>query len=176
LLRSAEPRTLEQTAAHLRDALQEILPDHQVSVRIPRQLLDGLAQQTRLFSWLLTALGGIALIIGGIGVMNVMVMSVTVRRREIGVRMALGARGRDIGTLFLLEAIALASAGAVIGAVAGVALSWFFVKYAGWAVFSLSALAFPLGIGSAVLVGLFFGISPALAAARLTPVQALRDA
>lgn len=176
LLRSAEPRTLEQTAARLRDALQEILPDHQVSVRIPRQLLDGLAQQTRLFSWLLTALGGIALIIGGIGVMNVMVMSVTVRRREIGVRMALGARGRDIGTLFLLEAIALASAGAVIGAVAGVALSWFFVKYAGWAVFSLSALAFPLGIGSAVLVGLFFGISPALAAARLTPVQALRDA
>ena len=176
LLRSAEPRTLEQTATHLRDALQDILPGHQVSVRIPRQLLNGLAQQTRLFAWLLTALGGIALIIGGIGVMNVMVMSVSVRRREIGVRMALGARGRDIGTLFLLEAIALASAGAVIGAVAGVALSWFFVKYAGWAVFSLSALAFPLGIGSAVLVGLFFGISPALAAARLTPVQALRDA
>lgn len=176
LLRSAEPQRLEQTAVKLREALHNSLPGHQADIRIPRQLLDGLAQQTRLFSWLLTTLGGIALVVGGIGVMNVMVMSVAVRRREIGVRMALGARGRDIGTLFLLEAIALAAAGAAIGAVAGLALSWFFVKYSGWVAFSLAPLAFPLGIGSAVLVGLFFGISPALAAARLTPVQALRDA
>lgn len=108
--------------------------------------------------------------------MNVMVMNVAERRREIGVRMALGARPRDIARLFLLEAVVLAATGALAGAAVGLIMAWAFVHYSGWSDFSFSAAALPLGIGSAIATGLFFGLSPAMAAARLTPVQALRDA
>ena len=144
--------------------------------KFPRLLLEGMAKQSRLFSWLLAGLGSIALLVGGIGVMNVMVMNVAERRREIGVRMALGARPRDIARLFLLEAVVLAATGALAGAAVGLIMAWAFVHYSGWSDFSFSAAALPLGIGSAIATGLFFGLSPAMAAARLTPVQALRDA
>ena len=152
------------------------MPGYEVNVQIPRLLLEGMAKQSRLFSWLLAGLGSIALLVGGIGVMNVMVMNVAERRREIGVCMALGARPRDIARLFLLEAVVLAATGALAGAAVGLIMAWAFVHYSGWSDFSFSAAALPLGIGSAIATGLFFGLSPAMAAARLTPVQALRDA
>ena len=143
--------------------------------------VDALMSRTR---WRGTARGTsspaetlvLALLVGGIGVMNVMVMNVAERRREIGVRMALGARPRDIARLFLLEAVVLAATGALAGAAVGLIMAWAFVHYSGWSDFSFSAAALPLGIGSAIATGLFFGLSPAMAAARLTPVQALRDA
>jgi putative ABC transport system permease protein len=78
--------------------------------------------------------------------------------------------------LFLLEAIVLATVGALLGAAAGLAAAWLFVWFSGWSDFALSAAALPLGIGSAIVIGLFFGLSPALAASRLEPVEALRDA
>lgn len=176
LARNSNSATLEKSSARLQHWLEDEMTGFEVNVQIPRLLLDGMAQQSRLFSWLLAGLGGIALLVGGIGVMNVMVMNVTERRREIGVRMALGARPRDIASLFLLEALVLTTTGALMGAAVGLIAAWSFVHYSGWSSFSLSPVALPLGIGSAVIIGLFFGLSPALAAARLTPVQALRDA
>ncbi|MFP1749741.1 ABC transporter permease [Lonsdalea quercina] len=176
LARNPDIATLEQTAPSLQHWLESNMPGFEIDVQIPRVLLAGMAQQSRLFSWLLAGLGGIALLVGGIGVMNVMVMNVAERRREIGVRMALGARPRDIARLFLLEAIVLATIGALMGAAVGLLIAWTFVNYSGWSSFSLSAASLPLGIGSAIAIGLFFGLSPAMAAARLTPVQALRDA
>ncbi|WP_315709221.1 ABC transporter permease [Brenneria uluponensis] len=176
LARNPNGTTLAQTSPRLQQWLGDKMPGYEVNVQIPRLLLDGMAQQSRLFSWLLAGLGGIALLVGGIGVMNVMVMNVAERRREIGVRMALGARPQDIARLFLLEAIILAATGALAGAAVGLVMAWAFVHYSGWSSFSLSAAALPLGIGSAIVTGLFFGLSPAMAAARLTPEQALRDA
>lgn len=166
--------TLNAAATALRDYLTPLARGRDVQVQIAQQLLDGLAQQARTFSWLLVGLGGISLLVGGVGVMNVMLMNVAERRREIGVRMALGARPRDIGTLFLLEAAMLATAGALAGTVAGLMASWLFAKFSGWA-FALSTSSLALGIASALVTGLFFGLHPALMAARLEPVQALRD-
>lgn len=175
IARHPDRHGLEQNAQQLQRWLKESFPDFEINIQIPRQLLDGMAQQSRLFSWLLAGLGGIALLSGGIGVMNVMVMNISERRREIGVRMALGARPKDIARLFLLEAIVLATAGAVSGALTGLAASWLFVHFSGWPSFSLSVTSLLLGIGSAMVTGLFFGLSPAIAAAKLSPVQALHD-
>ncbi|KVC86475.1 ABC transporter permease [Burkholderia ubonensis] len=169
-----QTETLQNDAAALRDYLTPLARGRDVQVQVAQQLLDGLAQQNRTFSWLLLGLGIISLLIGGIGVMNVMLMSVAERRREIGVRMALGARPRDIATLFVLEAAMLAVAGALAGAAVGLAGSWLFAKLSGWA-FSLSAPSLPLGIASSLGTGVFFGLHPALMAARLEPVRALRD-
>lgn len=164
----------EASAIALKAWLERWAPGHGIEVLIPRQLLVGMAEQARTFSWLLGAVAAIALLMGGVGVMNVMLMNVSERRREIGVRRALGARARDIGELFLAEALVLTVTGAALGALFGVLVAWGFAAVSGWA-FVLSASALPLGIVSSVLVGLFFGLQPALSAARLAPVQALRD-
>ncbi|RMQ44947.1 hypothetical protein ALQ04_01426 [Pseudomonas cichorii] len=174
IARGGSGETLEQDGQALSDFLQTLAPGRDVQVQIPQQLIDGLAQQSRTFSYLLAGLGGISLLVGGVGVMNVMVMNVSERRREIGVRMALGARPVDIGRLFLLEAAVLSIAGASIGACVGLLAAWLFSMLSGWG-FTLSLPSLPLGIASSLLVGLFFGLNPALMAARLEPVQALRD-
>ncbi|MEQ9970956.1 ABC transporter permease [Pectobacterium carotovorum] len=176
IARNSNSDTLMQTGSQLKDYLSPLMPKLDIGVQIPQQLLEGMAQQSRMFSWLLAGLGGISLLVGGVGVMNVMVMNVSERRREIGVRMALGARPRDIAGLFLLEAVVLSACGALIGAVCGVVAAWLFVFFSDWSAFSLSALSLPLGIGSSLAIGLFFGLNPAMTAARLEPVQALRDA
>ncbi|WP_233979143.1 ABC transporter permease [Pectobacterium versatile] len=176
IARNGNSGTLMQTGAQLKDYLSPLMPKLDIGVQIPQQLLEGMAQQSRMFSWLLAGLGGISLLVGGVGVMNVMVMNVSERRREIGVRMALGARPRDIAGLFLLEAVVLSACGALIGAVCGVVAAWLFVFFSDWSAFSLSGLSLPLGIGSSLAIGLFFGLNPAMTAARLEPVQALRDA
>lgn len=165
---------LIQAAEAFKRALSQAFGGREVTVQIPRHLLDGLERQTRTFTWLLTGLGGVALLVGGVGVMNVMLMSVAERRREIGVRMALGACRRDICLLFLLEAMLLSLAGAVAGALLGVAVAWVFIQCSDWPL-SLSLDSLLLGIGSALSIGLSCGLYPALAASRLSPVVALRD-
>lgn len=164
-----------QAGEQLRQALTQRIAGHApVTLIFAQQILEGMQQQTRTFTYLLAALGVVSLIGGGVGVMNVMLMNVSERRREIGVRLALGARRRDIRNLFLVEAVALTSVGALLGAVLGMLGGWGYAQLSGWAFF-LAPGALPLGIGSTVLVGLFFGLHPAIAASRLQPVEALRD-
>lgn len=165
---------LPATAKVLRNYLIGWLNGREVEVQIPQHLLDGLKRQASTFSYLLAGLGGISLLVGGVGVMNVMLMNVSERRREIGIRMALGARPRDIRNLFLLEAGTLSVAGALLGALLGLVVAYVFTRVSGWQ-FSFAPESLLLGCGSSLLIGLFFGLYPAISAARLQPVQALRN-
>lgn len=150
------------------------LPGISVRVQTATQLIKEMGQQMRTFSMLLGAIGSISLIVGGVGVMNVMLVSVTERRREIGIRMAIGARRRDIKTMFLIESLVLSVIGGMIGTIIGVGSSAVFAGVLGWT-FTLSAYAIPLGVVVSMVVGVFFGIYPAASAAQMKPVDALRS-
>lgn len=174
IIRATPGQDMERIARDAAAALTDQLTDHDVNIQVPQQMIDGMTRQSRTFAYLLLALGAISLVGGGVGVMNVMLMNVSERRREIGIRMALGARRRDIRNLFLLEAVTLTAVGALCGAVLGMTAAWLYAWMSGWE-FSLAGAALPLGVGSTLLVGLFFGIYPAVSASRLQPVEALRD-
>ncbi|KAA0947751.1 MULTISPECIES: ABC transporter permease [unclassified Pseudomonas] len=174
VIRATPGQDMERIAANAAAALRTQLTDHDVDIQVPQQIIDGMTRQSRTFAYLLLALGAISLVGGGVGVMNVMLMNVSERRREIGIRMALGARQRDIRNLFLLEAVTLTAVGALCGAVVGMTAAYLYAWLSGWQ-FSLAVAALPLGVGITLLVGLFFGIYPAVSASRLQPVEALRD-
>ncbi len=125
------------------------------------------------FTLLLGSIAAISLVVGGIGIMNIMLVSVTERTREIGVRMALGAKGRDIMSQFLTEAIILSVGGGLIGIALGVGASWAAKQFGGMASV-VSAGSIVLAFGFAVFTGLFFGGYPAWRASKLDPIEALR--
>jgi len=122
---------------------------------------------------LLAAVAVVSLVVGGIGIMNIMLVSVTERTREIGLRMAVGALGRDIMLQFLIEALAMASAGGLIGIGLGVGISLLVSGLAHWPAL-ISAFSIILGFASATLTGMVFGFYPARRAAGLDPIEALR--
>jgi len=130
-------------------------------------------ETSRTFSLLLTSIAAVSLLVGGIGIMNIMLVSVTERTREIGVRKAIGARRSSVLFQFLLEAIALC----VLGGFAGIALGWWAARImantGGWSVI-ITPSSIMLAVGFSVGVGLFFGIYPASRAAKLDPIEALR--
>jgi putative ABC transport system permease protein len=127
----------------------------------------------RTLSMLLASAAAVSLLVGGIGVMNIMLVSVTERTREIGLRLAIGARRRDILAQFLIEAVVLALLGGAVGVAAGVGLSHALGRVAGWPTL-IQADAVALAVGVSALTGLFFGYWPARRAARLDPIAALR--
>lgn len=145
------------------------------SVRItsPEDLIAEMEKQMQMFTLLLGAIGSISLVVGGIGVMNVMLVSVTERRREIGIRRALGAKRRDIMGQFLVESVILTMIGGLFGIVVGVGCSRIIAYFAHWQ-FLLSISSIILGVGVSTAVGIFFGIYPARQASLLDPVVALR--
>ncbi|HOE15787.1 MAG TPA: ABC transporter permease [Syntrophorhabdaceae bacterium] len=145
-----------------------------VRVRTAEELIAQMQKQMQLFTLLLGAIGSIALIVGGIGVMNVMLISVTERRKEIGIRRALGAQRSDIEAQFIIESVTLCFVGGIIGIILGIIISYVFSHFSKWE-FLISQSAIVLGFCVATAVGVFFGYYPARSASRLDPAAALRE-
>ncbi len=138
-----------------------------------QQFIDMAAASTQIFAFLLASIAGVSLLVGGIGIMNIMLVSVTERTREIGVRKALGATKFNIMMQFVIEALTIGALGGVLGIALGAGGAWLLTEFAGWNVF-ISADAVVLAVAFSVGVGLFFGIWPARRAAQLDPIEALR--
>ncbi|HEY0439721.1 MAG TPA: FtsX-like permease family protein, partial [Xanthobacteraceae bacterium] len=127
----------------------------------------------RTLALLLAAVAGVSLAVGGIGIMNIMLVSVTERTREIGLRLALGARQRDILRQFLFEATGLAIIGGAVGVAIGMAVAYGTAQWAGWPLL-IQPQSVVLAVAFSGLVGVFFGWYPAMRASRLDPIEALR--
>ena len=147
--------------------------DDDFSLRNLEEVAATQEASSRVLALLLAAVASVSLVVGGIGIMNIMLVSVTERTREIGLRMAVGARTRDILGQFLVEAVTLSLIGGLVGVALGTAAAFTVAQFAGWRIV-LSAEAVLLAIAFALVIGVFFGFYPARKAARLNPVEALR--
>lgn len=143
------------------------------TVRNLSEITDARAESQRILTLLLAAVASIALLVGGIGIMNIMLVSVTERTREIGLRMAVGARRRDILVQFLVEAVTLCLIGGIVGVIVGLGGAALVANLAGWPVL-IEPLALVVAVAFSGAVGVFFGYYPARKAARLDPIDALR--
>ncbi|HEV8142384.1 MAG TPA: ABC transporter permease [Methylomirabilota bacterium] len=147
--------------------------DDDFTLRNLSEILQTQEESSKVMTYLLAAIASVSLLVGGIGIMNIMLVSVTERTREIGLRMAVGARGRDILLQFLVEAVTLSLIGGIIGIALGVVSSQAISEFAEWRT-QLPLGAVVMAFGFAAAVGVFFGFYPARKAARLDPIEALR--
>jgi putative ABC transport system permease protein len=150
----------------------QVAPDD-FTVRNQTEIADAATSTTKVMSGLLAAIASISLIVGGIGIMNIMLVSVTERTREIGIRMAIGARGSDVLTQFLVESIVMSLLGGLVGLAVGLGGAAVVAHVTGWAT-STPISAIFMAVGFSAAVGVFFGFYPARKAAQLNPIQALR--
>ena len=147
--------------------------DSNFMMRSQDEIAGMASENMKTLSTLLGTVAAISLLVGGIGIMNIMLVSVTERTREIGVRMAIGAKGRHVLAQFLLEAVVLSVVGGAVGIGLGILASRMITKFAGWPV-DISASSVALAFGFAAFIGIFFGFYPARKASRLDPIDALR--
>lgn len=153
---------------------RDVAPSKQLYFQSPQQIIQQMKKQQVLLTLFLGFIGLISLIVGGIGVMNIMLVSVTERKREIGIRMAIGAKRRDIQLMFLIEAIMLSIFGGIVGVILGIIISYIIAAVKGW---NLTIFWMPpaIGFSISVIVGIFFGFYPAYKASKLDPIETLRS-
>lgn len=174
----AEGYDMKQVEEHMGDLLRQRMrvqpgADDPFTVRNLTELMNAQEASSRVLTLLLGAVASVSLLVGGIGIMNIMLVSVTERTREIGLRMAVGARAKDILKQFLVEAFTLSMIGGLIGILLGVLASFLIGEFAGWNT-DITPQAILLAVGFSAGVGVFFGYYPARKASRLLPIEALR--
>jgi len=171
---SAQATDSEEAIKQVEFLLAKKLEDPDLyNVTSQEEILETIQQVSSTMILMLAGIAGISLLVGGIGIMNIMLVSVTERTREIGIRKALGAKKKDILIQFLIEALVMSMVGGAVGLVLGWAVSVLVSRYGGWTP-TLSMFSVVIGIGFSSAVGLVFGIYPAMKAAKLNPVEALR--
>jgi putative ABC transport system permease protein len=178
LVKVAEGDAMAAVEAEIRRLLRQrhhLLPDAEDDFQLsePAAAMEAQAEASRSLSLLLAAVAAVSLVVGGIGIMNIMLVAVTERTREIGIRLAVGARPRNVRIQFLIEAVTLSALGALAGLLLGIGAAGLIGKLLGWAILINPAMLL-LAFGFAAAVGVFFGFYPALKASRLDPVEALR--
>jgi len=143
------------------------------SVTIPAALLEQQRRTQTIFTYVMVAIAAISLLVGGIGIMNIVLATVMERTREIGIRRATGARRKDIVRQFLTESILISTGGGLLGVGFGMFLSWVIAQTAEWKTI-VSPASVVIAFGVSVAVGVLFGIYPAMKAAEIDPIEALR--
>jgi putative ABC transport system permease protein len=171
----ADMKAIEERIRELLRQRMKVQPgaDEPFTIRNLTEILQAQEAASRVLTLLLGAVASVSLLVGGIGIMNIMLVSVTERTREIGLRMAVGARGRDILKQFLVEAITLSMIGGALGILLGVIASFAVGAFANWRT-DITPQAIFLAVGFAAGIGVFFGFYPARKASRLLPIEALR--
>lgn len=157
----------------INDYVSKNLPSFKTFQRSAKQLIQGIKNQREILTLLLGLIGSISLLVGGIGIMNIMLVSVVERRQEIGIRRALGARKRDIQAMFLIEGTILSLVGGILGVFTGIGAAFIIAEYANWQ-FHLLIIPPIIGFTVSVLIGIFFGFYPAHKASQLDPIETLR--
>lgn len=165
---------ISRIESHVSTRLMNMLAGKQVSFRSAKELITKMRNQSDILTIFLALIGSISLFVGGIGVMNIMLVSVIERRREIGIRLAVGATRADIAALFLMEAIMLSLVGGFLGVLLGVLIAYFIALFSGWT-FTIFLWPPLVGFSVSVAVGVFFGFYPAYLASKLNPIEALKS-
>jgi len=158
----------------LENQIKNLMPNSQLFIRSAKQIIESMTHQKKILTLLLGLIGSISLFVGGIGVMNIMLVSVVERKREIGLRKAVGARRSDIQLLFLIESITLSLFGGLLGVIFGIGASYIIASFSKWD-FVIFLLPPIIGFSVSVAIGVFFGFYPAYKASRLDPIQCLRS-
>ncbi|MEM9944403.1 MAG: FtsX-like permease family protein, partial [Planctomycetota bacterium] len=147
--------------------------ENDFEIQVPLELLAQAEEEKRIWNLVLGSIAGISLLVGGIGIMNIMLASVTERTREIGIRRALGAKRSDITVQFLIETVILSSTGGILGVIVGVTIPYLVTLFADLETM-VSWWSIALSFGISVGIGIIFGLYPARRAAYLDPIEALR--
>ncbi len=174
----ADTQNIDQVQSEITDLLHtrhHIRAGQQDDFRIQNnnQIIQTVQQTSDTLTLLLAGVAAVSLIVGGIGIMNIMLVSVTERTREIGIRLAVGARGANILSQFLIEAVLMSAVGGLLGILIGIGSSVGLAKFAGWSTL-VTPEAVILSFGFAAIIGVFFGFYPARKASQLDPIEALR--
>ena len=167
------PAAQDEISAIMREAHRLGDDADDFTVRNQTEIAKAATSTTSVMSGLLAAIASISLVVGGIGIMNIMLVSVTERTREIGIRMAIGARGSDVLTQFLVESVVMSILGGIVGLIVGYGGSLLLAHFTGWST-AVPASAVLIAVGFSAGVGVFFGYYPARKAAALNPIEALR--